>query len=86
MIIIVKILTNQKYLVKLQIFLIFSIFTIIIKVFKQIFYWISNSECLFEIRLLRHHYHLVLAKTATNIAAGVPLMDAGILEPVLAKM
>lgn len=46
----------------------------------------ANCTSLFELGLLRRHYHPVVAKMATHIAAGVPSMGAGMLDPVLAKM
>lgn len=46
----------------------------------------ANCTSLFELGLLRRHYHPIVAKMANHIAAGVPSMGAGMLEPVLAKM
>lgn len=47
----------------------------------------SNANCtsLFELGLLRRHYHPTVVKMANHIAAGVQI-NSGILEPTLSKM
>ena len=46
----------------------------------------ANCTSLFELGLLRRHYHPVVVKIANHIAAGVPAMGTGMLEPAIAKM
>lgn len=48
----------------------------------------SNANCtsLFELSLLRRHYHPTVVKLANHIAAGVPVSGPGILESEISKL
>lgn len=46
----------------------------------------ANCTSLFELSLLRRHYHPTVVKLANHISAGVPVSGPGILEPEISKL
>lgn len=48
----------------------------------------SNANCtsLFELALLKRHYHPTVVKLANHIAAGVPVSGQGVLESDISKL
>lgn len=46
----------------------------------------ANCTSLFELALMRRHYHPTVVKMADHIAAGVPVSGSGVLDPTIAKL